>query len=74
MVKESFFSMTDLQDFEELEILGGGQEDGSVIQEGCSNNVAGCAGCNVQDGCSNNESGCACEEDDKGEKGETKDD
>lgn len=62
------FTMTDLQEFEELEIYGGGTGE-AVSQNSCSNNVAGCAGCSVDEGCSNNVSGCACEDkDDKEDK------
>lgn len=65
MKEKPLFSMKDLQDFEELEILGGGAEINSVIQNGCQNVVAGCAGCTVQEGCpvqegcTNNVPGCA---------------
>lgn len=59
--------MKDLQEFEELEIFGGGAEINSVTQNGCSNTVAGCAGCSVQEGCNvqnscaNDVPGCACD-------------
>ena len=72
MEKTNVFSMSDLQEFEELEILGGGT-NGTVVQEGCTNSVAGCASCDVQSGCSNDAAGCAgcdVEEEDKGAGGE----
>lgn len=52
--------MTELQELEELEILGGGKER-VVVQNGCTNTAAGCAGCEVQSACTNNSTGCACE-------------
>ncbi len=60
------FTMEELQELEELNILGGG-DSGTVVQNNCTNTVAGCAGCSVDDNCTNNVSGCACEEEDEKE-------
>ncbi len=59
MEENQKFSMKELQEFEELEILGGGDTD-DVIQIGCSNDSIGCA-CDVDAGCSNDNTGCACD-------------
>lgn len=55
------FSMEDLNELEQLEILGG-LGSGDVIQISCTNSVVGCAGCTIDDACSNDYAGCACED------------
>lgn len=62
-MEKVYFSMEDLKELEQLEIRGG-QGSGDVIQISCTNGVVGCAGCSVDDGCSNEFAGCACEDPD----------